>query len=297
MTAAPADAASLGAGARPALPAASLARLERRAGRQLPELRRVYRVDASGAADARRIARRLDARPRVEAVVDAPPPPPAVCRAAPPGGWPVLDPAAVTPDLEPFQDYRAGLGIPDSASGGGVRVADVEYEWRRTHEELGDRGLPAPVVTPRGLGTFKAEEHGTAVLGILGADDDGSGITGLVHASQIQPRSPFPAATPDVYDLLGTTLAVALDLRPGDVLLIEQQGKRLTALASASRDDVAAAVACLPGILDRNPSVRHKLTVEEWNGQPVMTTDARELLEGAGFVRDYQGMTLYAAWR
>ncbi|HXG11502.1 MAG TPA: DEAD/DEAH box helicase [Gemmataceae bacterium] len=89
-----------------------------------------------------------------------------------------------------------------------------------------------------------------------------------------------------------------LVLRAGrPVLLIELQGRRLTALASASRDDVAAAVACLPGILDRNPSVRHKLTVEEWNGRPVTTTEGRELLEAAGFVRDYQGMTLYAAWR
>jgi ATP-dependent Lhr-like helicase len=89
-----------------------------------------------------------------------------------------------------------------------------------------------------------------------------------------------------------------LVLRAGrPVLLIEQQGRRLTALASASRDDVVAAVACLPNILDRNRVARHKLTVEEWNGQPVTTTEGRELLEAAGFVRDYQGMTLYAAWR
>jgi ATP-dependent Lhr-like helicase len=91
-----------------------------------------------------------------------------------------------------------------------------------------------------------------------------------------------------------------LVLRAGKpVLLIEQQGKRLTALASASREDVAAAVACLPGILDRNQALaaRHKLTVEEWNGQPVTTTEWRALLETAGFVRDYQGMTLYASWQ
>jgi ATP-dependent Lhr-like helicase len=83
------------------------------------------------------------------------------------------------------------------------------------------------------------------------------------------------------------------------VLLIEQQGKRLTALASASREDVSAAVARLPGILDnrRGPSARHKLTVEEWNGRPVTSSEGRELLEAAGFVRDYQAMTLYAVWR
>jgi ATP-dependent helicase Lhr and Lhr-like helicase len=91
-----------------------------------------------------------------------------------------------------------------------------------------------------------------------------------------------------------------LVLRAGrPVLLIEQHGKRLTALASASRDEVAAAVACLPGIFDNQsgPSARHKLTVEEWNGHPITSSEGRALLEAAGFVRDYQAMTLYAVWR
>jgi ATP-dependent Lhr-like helicase len=91
-----------------------------------------------------------------------------------------------------------------------------------------------------------------------------------------------------------------LVLRAGrPVLLIEQHGKRLTGLASASRDEVAAAVACLPCIFDnqRGLTARHKLTVEEWNGQPVTSSEGRALLEAAGFVRDYQAMTLYAVWR
>jgi ATP-dependent Lhr-like helicase len=91
-----------------------------------------------------------------------------------------------------------------------------------------------------------------------------------------------------------------LTLKAGrPILLIEGQGKRLTALPSASREDLAAAVACLPAILDadRGLTSRHKLVVDEWNGQPVTTTEGRELLETAGFVRDYQGMTLYGAWR
>lgn len=83
------------------------------------------------------------------------------------------------------------------------------------------------------------------------------------------------------------------------ILIVEQQGKRLTALASASADEVAQAVALLPVTLarDRGLGVRHKLTVAEWNGQPVTGTPGKDYLEAAGFVRDYQGMTLYAAWR
>ncbi|MFN4260487.1 MAG: DEAD/DEAH box helicase [Gemmataceae bacterium] len=91
-----------------------------------------------------------------------------------------------------------------------------------------------------------------------------------------------------------------LVLRAGrPLLIIEQQGKRLTSLPGVQRDELAAAVACLPLILDYDQSLaaRRKLTVATWNNQPVITSVGRELLEAAGFVRDYQGMTLYAAWR
>src|SRR5262249_48720720 len=90
-----------------------------------------------------------------------------------------------------------------------------------------------------------------------------------------------------------------LVLRAGrPVLLAENNGRRLTALASASASDVTAAVACLGGILDPvRGNALHKLAVEEWNGRPVTATEGMPVLEAAGLVRDYQGMPLYAAWR
>jgi ATP-dependent Lhr-like helicase len=91
-----------------------------------------------------------------------------------------------------------------------------------------------------------------------------------------------------------------LVLRGGHpILVVEQHGKRLTALPTAGRDDLAAATACLPDLLKTGHGVnlRGKLTVEEWNGQPVTTSAGKELLEAAGFVRDYQALTLYGAWR
>jgi ATP-dependent Lhr-like helicase len=118
----------------------------------------------------------------------------------------------------------------------------------------------------------------------------------LLHS--LDPGNLYGCGAPfDIPLLDGGTRAFArragnwLVLRAGrPILLVEQNGSRLTALASASREDVAAAVACLPRI-----HARHKLTVEEWNGQAVTTTVGRELLEAAGFVRDYQSMTLYKA--
>jgi ATP-dependent Lhr-like helicase len=99
---------------------------------------------------------------------------------------------------------------------------------------------------------------------------------------------------------LGRRAGNWLVLRAGRLVLVaEQQGRRITTLASAGREEVAAAVACLPAILavDRGLAARRKLAVAEWNGQPVTGTEGRELLEAAGFVRDYQEMALYAGWR
>ena len=90
-----------------------------------------------------------------------------------------------------------------------------------------------------------------------------------------------------------------LVLRAGKpILIIENQGRRLTSL-STNQNDIAAAVACLPTILGRDKTldVRRKLTVDEWNDCPVTSTEGREYLEAAGFVRDYQSMTLYGVWR
>jgi ATP-dependent Lhr-like helicase len=127
----------------------------------------------------------------------------------------------------------------------------------------------------------------------------------LLHS--LDPANLYGAGAPfDVPLLDGGTRSFTR--RPGNwlavgagrpILLIEGQGKRLTALASASAGDTAAAVARLRDILDADQTLgaRHKLAVEEWNGQPVTATEGRDLLSAAGFVRDYQGMVLYAAWR
>ncbi len=129
----------------------------------------------------------------------------------------------------------------------------------------------------------------------------------LILLHSLDPANLYGSGLPfDIAELSGEIRPLVrrlgnwLVLRAGrPILLIEQQGKRLTALASASRSDIAEAVACLPTILDQDRGLgpRHKVTVEEWNNRPVTSTEGQELLQAAGFVRDYQGMTLYAAWR
>ncbi|MFO0964925.1 MAG: DEAD/DEAH box helicase [Gemmataceae bacterium] len=82
------------------------------------------------------------------------------------------------------------------------------------------------------------------------------------------------------------------------VLLIEQQGRKLTTPPGVSEDRLAKAIRLLPAIVNktRRRDPRYKLSVETWNDEPATTMPARGMLEAAGFVRDYQAMTWYAAW-
>lgn len=239
---APAASLAPGTAARPAVPGAVVRRLERRAGRALSSLRRWRRVPARAPL------------PRPGFAPARPAPPPAICRIPPPGGWPPVVPERPTPDLSAYQDHRAGLALPPGALGAGVTIADVEYDWRPGHEELAARGLtaaPPAVLDP----AFLAAEHGTAVLALLGAPDDGRGVSGIVPAAALRPRTPFSAS--GAYELPLAIATAAAALAPGDVLLVEQQifadadpdpdaVRRVLAPVEAdpfSRDAVAAAVA------------------------------------------------------
>jgi ATP-dependent Lhr-like helicase len=107
---------------------------------------------------------------------------------------------------------------------------------------------------------------------------------------------PSPEAEPRPFLRRAGNWLVVKAGRP--ILVIEQQGRRLTALSSVDTD-LAQATARLPDLLKLMPNgdLRHKLSVETWNEQPVISSGGRDFLERAGFVRDYQAMTLYAVWQ
>jgi ATP-dependent Lhr-like helicase len=175
--------------------------------------------------------------------------------------------------------------------------------WRMLYEVLSRMELAGEIrrgYFVEGLsGAQFALPEAARMLQDAGLPSQGAAPALLVHS--LDPTNLYGSGAPlDIPLLDGGTRALLrrpgnwLVLRAGrPILLIEQHGKRLTCLASASRDDRATAIACLPGILGSRP----RLTVELWNNHPVTETEGRELLETAGFVRDYQSMTLYAAWR
>ncbi|MGC8640671.1 MAG: Lhr family helicase, partial [Isosphaeraceae bacterium] len=77
------------------------------------------------------------------------------------------------------------------------------------------------------------------------------------------------------------------------VLIIEGYGKRLTALLSASREEVHHA---LRRLLELARSGRQVLKVESYNGEPAWQSPIADRLAELGFVREYPAMAFYAAW-
>ncbi|MBC7834238.1 MAG: S8 family serine peptidase [Phycisphaerales bacterium] len=134
-------------------------------------------------------------------------------------------PLPLPPSFRADQEYIDGATDGMGASlmwgwpggtGAGLRVADIEYSWNLSHLDL-------PTVTRLGpfpIDPFDNNNHGTAVLGMMLALDNGWGVSGGTHGAT---GHVVGANTSGGYSV-GAAITVALaTLDPGDVILIEQQ--------------------------------------------------------------------------
>jgi hypothetical protein len=123
-------------------------------------------------------------------------------------------------DLTSLQIYLgpapAGVGAmaawnTSGANGSGMQVTDVEQNWNFNHEDLQTNKRSVLTGTPSG-----GKDHGTAVIGIIGGDQNAFGITGIAFAASIGAAAITTGIT------VATTIDdAAATLTKGDVLLIE----------------------------------------------------------------------------
>jgi hypothetical protein len=226
----------------------------RRADATLPDPTRIWRVPA-------RHASVLAAHPAVLATWGHPAP-------APPPDDPA-DRPPTTPDFSADQAWRADLGVdtaawwPDGA-GAGVRVYDIEYDLAADHEDLTNTPIDTLAGTSAGLYAY----HGTAVVGIVAAADDGFGTTGGAPEADVVIVYPLDG---DVYDLADAVLAAVDAGSPGDVILIEQQAQTAQGLAPATAEPAvweAVALATAAGLVVVEPSGNGAVDLDhpDWAG-------------------------------
>jgi serine protease len=106
-------------------------------------------------------------------------------------------PALIAGDIAPTTaNYQPQQGYLDAAPNGinalyawtvaggrgtGTKIVDVEGAWKTTHEDL-----PAMFHTGGTQDTtLRWRNHGTAVMGVMVAGNNGYGVTGIAHAAQI----------------------------------------------------------------------------------------------------------------
>jgi ATP-dependent Lhr-like helicase len=124
--------------------------------------------------------------------------------------------------------------------------------------------------------------------------------TELLLLSTLDPANLYGSGAPFDVGLLEGGTARLVRMRANSlvlcggrpVLIIEGHGKRLTGLASASENELAASLKLLPR-LARPP--RRVLKVQTYNGVSASKSAAETWLAEAGFVRDHPGMVYYAS--
>jgi MYXO-CTERM domain-containing protein len=193
-----------------------------RSGRAQPDLGGLHRVWVRDPSPERLVAAAdlLARLPDVEFVTaeDRPPPPP-------------FDIPPETPNLvgnQAWLDAARGLDAWSAwdrhgLDGSGVRLADCEYGWHRSHEDLSQASwfeepgqTPVPNVASNGW-----DHHGTAVAGQLVGQHNGYGVHGLAPGADF---ASYPEWTVEGGYRRGSAIASAIaDSRPGDVVLLEMQ--------------------------------------------------------------------------
>ena len=141
---------------------------------------------------------------------------------------PPFDIPPTTPDFMVNQTYigpNPGLNMQYAwdlgLKGEGIRVRDVEYGFNKNHEDLNEvNAFLAPNMTIA-EDALTYSQHGTAVVGIIIAGNDGYGMTGLAHeASEV---ILFPEWQEIGYNRINAVNQSIQNSTAGDVIMYEMQ--------------------------------------------------------------------------
>jgi len=142
---------------------------------------------------------------------------------------PAPAPSSSTPNFTSLENYRnaAPNGVNANfaasypgSSGSKTKIVDLEYSWNQNHEDL-TKAPTALIKNGTPLDPFGDNNHGTAVLGEMVADNNSFGVTGVSSGANLRLINVYNNER--AWDI-PTALAIAAYItKPGDTVLIEQQ--------------------------------------------------------------------------
>jgi hypothetical protein len=198
-----------------------------------PDLSLYYRVELEQGADHEAVAARLT---QEESVAGA------YLKSAPVVEGPSVQPSTEVPLTAASTDFTSRQGYLDAAPGGvnarsawttaggdgaGIEVIVVGGAWRLEHEDL--HGDAAGVIAGTQIDALSFRNHGTAMLGVVRADRNSFGVTGIAPACRVRQVATFGLGTAAAINAAAETLPV------GGILLVEWQrpGPGATGVGSA----------------------------------------------------------------
>lgn len=146
-------------------------------------------------------------------------------------------PKPVEPPIPP--NYQSNQGYLNSSSstptgvdaiyswtqtggtGTGVTICDLEYSWNYNHADISKASgsqINSNVSDP-----FNDNNHGTAVIGQLVADNNGSGITGICYGAGLMTCGTYYGTPTPTWNVAGAIAVAVSNLAAGDIILLEQQ--------------------------------------------------------------------------
>lgn len=188
-------------------------RAQTNSGKEMADLNNYYQVVLSqpSVRSVERLLDELNALPEVEIAYAEPIPELAVIEPLHAGGR--------LPNTPCFQDYQGYLdSAPDGIDafaawtytggrGETVKIIDIEIGWNWDHEDM-----PAPFYH---YGSEMYSDHGIAVVGVYGSQDNGYGTTGIANQATLGSGCVMGVPTSEVFD------QAVSNLDPGDIYVIE----------------------------------------------------------------------------
>ncbi len=118
--------------------------------------------------------------------------------------------------------------LGSDSNGSGIRICDLEYDVNENHADLPTIKLLPPAADP-----VYDDNHGTAVMGIMAARNNGYGVKGIAYNADL-----YFAAT---YTINGFSIPSAITrcanaLRAGDIIVIEAQATGPNTKPKAERE-------------------------------------------------------------
>lgn len=201
----------------------------RNSAESIEKLKRIFKVETSVKSNDHiiKLAERFEKFPEIEY---------ATILSNEPIEPPALPAFVITPNLETSQTYlfeNPGINVNYAWSRGitgqNIKVRDVEYGFRKSHEMLVSRNTvqlesgiaPNASLTNPSSSYYSWLDHGTAVMSILGSEKDNIGLSGSVYnAAELKG---FLEWTTTSYNRVAAVTRSINASQSGDIILYEMQ--------------------------------------------------------------------------